>query len=506
MQAKLTDGKVWEGVFQPSSPAPSFVLLQAQLQVRADCNQNPYVDSMQFDGDSLVSLIPKTVTVKKSIQTDTEISSSAAKPGQPRELKKWMPDADDDELLSLDEEIRNNGKKTKWNQFAGVKKSSFDFQNYSTKLDTSSEFYQKNFQFADAQARTIKGKKTNDMHIAEERGQSLARFGAAAAEDRWGTVHGPGKYVPPSQRKSGLKQLDSTPKPASMPVQSSPKPAQASTQPVKSVSMSDQPAPVAAETAPKAVAKKVASVGSAASDTPKESGEKKKEEEKTKKPFKLSAKAKPFVFNPKAKAFVPSFLKPKPKPLPVQASPQAAPSPPRQFQQQGQRPFAQGQGGNIHGSSYGVSPMMKQSAPPGFSNPPMHSGQVNTVHMPSSPMRGFHASPQQHTPSPTHGHMGYKPRTSPPGPLMNMSNVHWADSGQRGGRMNMNGSPIRPVQGQVRMTPMSGNPTRGVHGPGINGAMGVQDAMRMIGINRGNPHAHNLSSPLQHHPQYGGGR
>lgn len=116
-----------------------------------------------------------------NFRTDTEISSGRS--FREREFQKWegAPDPQIDLTLS--------GGLDGWDQFAahkqmGGRDSSYDENNYTTKLNTSAPDYRAKLAAADRLAREIEGSSANNAHLAEERGQITSRDDGIDEEDK----------------------------------------------------------------------------------------------------------------------------------------------------------------------------------------------------------------------------------------------------------------------------------------------------------------------------------
>lgn len=138
--------------------------------------------------------------------TDTEISSKTTK-AQRKQLQAWTDiDTTSVPLIELDEEARNGD--TSWDQFAvnqekfGVT-STYRYEIYTTELDKDSEEYKLRAAEAERLAREIESEYTDNVHLAEERGQKLEDDGIDE-EDRYSSVlrtPPTPKYVPPARRR-----------------------------------------------------------------------------------------------------------------------------------------------------------------------------------------------------------------------------------------------------------------------------------------------------------------
>lgn len=203
---KLTNGDVWEGVFKSQAQGSCSLQLAQQSSGTAGRNVNPFVENLPIALSDVVSIIPlKTRRVQSSIRTDSEIGSSSHYAGQPRELQRWQG-PDDEEGLSLDDEINlNQGRhrRKKWDQFAHHEratgqKTTFNIDDYSSKLDRNSREYREKYRAAEGVAKSILGQnnsseRTDYQNTTEEQRYSTVQRTPAVS-------HGHGAYVPPSQR------------------------------------------------------------------------------------------------------------------------------------------------------------------------------------------------------------------------------------------------------------------------------------------------------------------
>jgi len=129
---------------------------------------------------------------QRGFMTDGAISGQTRVQG--RDLVAWAPPVGDDgEALEaptfggLEDSGRGGGGRGgggrgrgggAWNQFAANKElfgveTSFDEEVYTTKLDRSSQAYQERSARAERIARDIMKQRTNNMHLAEERGHAI---------------------------------------------------------------------------------------------------------------------------------------------------------------------------------------------------------------------------------------------------------------------------------------------------------------------------------------------
>jgi PAB1-binding protein PBP1 len=145
-------------------------------------------------------------------------------------LERWVPDEEAPGSVNNWNFSSASGASgsNSWDQFAtneklfGVK-TDFQEELYTTKLDKSSAEYLQREKEAERLAREIEkvfnlnayiyfnsGKgSTSNVHLAEERGQTIDE-GAVDEEDRYGAVvRAPGSYVPPSARRASISKQPS---------------------------------------------------------------------------------------------------------------------------------------------------------------------------------------------------------------------------------------------------------------------------------------------------------
>jgi hypothetical protein len=98
------------------------------------------------------------------------------------------------EDISLEEEEKlerrsqhggRGAKPKKWDQFEAHEratglKSTFNFDLYSTPLERDSAFYKQNIKIAEQESRAILSQQTNNLHVAEERHQTVSHQGNIA--------------------------------------------------------------------------------------------------------------------------------------------------------------------------------------------------------------------------------------------------------------------------------------------------------------------------------------
>jgi PAB1-binding protein PBP1 len=105
---------------------------------------------------------------RPGFKTDSSISNTRL--GGERELKRWVPDSNDDTSFSLEQPTKG----PVWDQFAtneqlfGVK-SDYDENIYTTAIDKAHPDYNKRVGYADRKAREIERSAATTSHVAEER-------------------------------------------------------------------------------------------------------------------------------------------------------------------------------------------------------------------------------------------------------------------------------------------------------------------------------------------------
>ncbi|TID15673.1 hypothetical protein E6O75_ATG08001 [Venturia nashicola] len=144
-----------------------------------------------------------------NFRTDTDISSGRAV--RERDLQKWEGASDPKVDMSL------SGGLDGWDQFAAHKQmtgkdSTYDENNYTTKLDTSAPGFKEKMAHAARIAREIETSSTNNAHQAEERGQINTRDDGIDEEAKYSGVQRnfqplasgqPNRYTPPARRAPG---------------------------------------------------------------------------------------------------------------------------------------------------------------------------------------------------------------------------------------------------------------------------------------------------------------
>ncbi|EON68877.1 hypothetical protein W97_08135 [Coniosporium apollinis CBS 100218] len=176
-------------------------------------------NEMAFEIQDVVDLAVSNVMTDKAhakpqngassgFKIDTDISGNVA--FRERDLQRWEPAPDSSAVgLSLDES-GNAG----WDQFETNKRlfaveSSYDENLYTTTIDRSNPLYKQRAAHAERIAREIEGSSATNIHVAEERGNSLVDDSGANEEEKYSGVRRDfpplpsgqfNKYTPPARR------------------------------------------------------------------------------------------------------------------------------------------------------------------------------------------------------------------------------------------------------------------------------------------------------------------
>ena len=162
-----------------------------------------------YHGRFEVDTNPYITGASSGFQTDADISGNQLR-GE-RELKRWVPEGQDNADFSL--ESSNSGT---WDQFATNShlfgaKSTYDENLYTTAIDRSAPSYRRREAEAERIAREIEGSTSSNAHMREERGQALENDGEDEEEKYSGVrrdeklypplaMGGANKYMPPARR------------------------------------------------------------------------------------------------------------------------------------------------------------------------------------------------------------------------------------------------------------------------------------------------------------------
>ncbi|KAJ1678849.1 poly(A)-binding protein binding protein, partial [Spiromyces aspiralis] len=212
------DGSKYIGVLQGANlRGPlGIVLKHVRPQPRQDQAPTntipPPINTLIIAAGDLVSIsavVDFTAATKKTearrlgFQTDTDISGGGIL--RERELRPWVPDADDADIETL--ESHSLSGEGRWNQFKvneelfGVK-SDFDEELYTTKLNRDRPDFRERELEAIRIANEIQASPAPNIHIAEERREISGPADDGMDEEaRYGAVlrsaQKSGKYVPP---------------------------------------------------------------------------------------------------------------------------------------------------------------------------------------------------------------------------------------------------------------------------------------------------------------------
>jgi len=170
---------------------------------------NSYIPNLIIMGKDLAQISVTNLELNKqermssrdTFKTDSAISGKSGEIFE-RQLQKWEPEKDNYDV-SL--ELTDDGNE-KWDQFETNEKlfgitTDYDEEIYTTALDRTKADFKKREQEAIKIAAEIEKSSTENIHLAEERGQ-LIDDSDIDEEDRYGAViRKPGKYVPPNLRK-----------------------------------------------------------------------------------------------------------------------------------------------------------------------------------------------------------------------------------------------------------------------------------------------------------------
>ncbi|KLO17196.1 hypothetical protein SCHPADRAFT_900824 [Schizopora paradoxa] len=195
--------------------------------------QTPVKDTFKIQASNVQSFTPGAAPAANgsnknadSFRTDTEISRQG--PKRERELQAWQPDSSVPDPasalnLSLNGAQRddvtfgpNAGTGGAWDQFATNEKlfgvtTSFNEDEYTTKLDRSAKDYKEKEKRAEKIAAEITGSAVTNPHIAEERNLNVDDSGVNE-EDKYSTVvRSANAYVPPGARRTGSSNPISPP-------------------------------------------------------------------------------------------------------------------------------------------------------------------------------------------------------------------------------------------------------------------------------------------------------
>jgi len=223
VEVTTKNGTVIEGILHGTNTESELgVCLKMAKNKTGDNNQNSsYIPNLIIMGKDLAQISVNNLELNKqermssrdTFKTDSAISGKTGELFE-RQLQKWEPEKDNTYDVSL--ELNDDGNE-KWDQFETNEKlfgitTDYDEEIYTTALDRTKADFKKREQEAIKIAAEIEKASTENIHIAEERGQ-IIDDNDVDEEDRYGAViRKPGKYVPPNIRNKleANKQLNKT--------------------------------------------------------------------------------------------------------------------------------------------------------------------------------------------------------------------------------------------------------------------------------------------------------
>mgnify|MGYP001062796802 CR=1 FL=1 len=183
MSVRTSDGRAVEGFLHGAvaERGLSVVLKFAAVVGSADApvtmwfDQKDIVSVSSLGGIDITKLSGGGATSR--FETDTGISGArGAKDG--RDLVRWTPDDDASGAIESLDAVESKGSGGAWNQFEanerlyGVK-TSFELEDYTTKLDRSGADFEARQRQAARLAAEIEGQSSDNVHLKEERGQAV---------------------------------------------------------------------------------------------------------------------------------------------------------------------------------------------------------------------------------------------------------------------------------------------------------------------------------------------
>ncbi|XP_072970705.1 polyadenylate-binding protein-interacting protein 3-like [Typha angustifolia] len=193
VEVHVKNGSVISGIFHAADVDKDFGIVLKMAQVTKDGTvrgQKPFPDTVKrpqtviIPARELVQVLAKEINLssdesvnghardkRKDFMIDSAISHSHHV--EERELERWTPDEDDPECPEL-EDIFDGTRNRNWDQFETNKtlfgvKSTFSEELYTTKLERGPRMREIEREAARI-AREMEGEQTEDLHLAEERG------------------------------------------------------------------------------------------------------------------------------------------------------------------------------------------------------------------------------------------------------------------------------------------------------------------------------------------------
>jgi len=211
VEVTTKNGTVYEGILHGTNTESELgvCLKMAKIKSNDNSQNNSYIPNLIIMGKDLAQISinnlelnkPERMSLRDTFKTDSAISGKSGEIFE-RQLQKWEPEKGNyDVSLELDD-----GSTEKWDQFETNEKlfgitTDYDEEIYTTALDRTKSDFKKREQEAIKIAAEIEKASTENIHLAEERGQ-IIDDSDMDEEDRYGAViRKPGKYVPPNLRK-----------------------------------------------------------------------------------------------------------------------------------------------------------------------------------------------------------------------------------------------------------------------------------------------------------------
>jgi len=211
VEVTTKNGTVYEGILHGTNTESELgvCLKMAKEKTNDNSQNNSYIPNLIIMGKDLAQISinnlelnkPERMSLRDTFKTDSAISGKSGEIFE-RQLQKWEPEKGNyDVSLELED-----GSTEKWDQFETNEKlfgitTDYDEEIYTTALDRTKSDFKKREQEAIKIAAEIEKASTENVHLAEERGQ-IIDDSDMDEEDRYGAViRKPGKYVPPNLRK-----------------------------------------------------------------------------------------------------------------------------------------------------------------------------------------------------------------------------------------------------------------------------------------------------------------
>ncbi|EEF41019.1 conserved hypothetical protein [Ricinus communis] len=212
VEVHLKNGSIYSGTCHTTNVEKEFAIILKMARLTKDVFRGQKTESLSkapsktfiIPGKEVVQVIAKDVSITmdgmthdlqhekhQEIMIDSIISQSRHVEAG-RELAPWVPDEDDPQCPEL-ENIFDGPWNRGWDQFEtnellfGVK-STFDEELYTTKLEKGPQMRELEKE-AMRMAREIEGEETQDLHLAEERGNHFHENFDIDEETRFSSVY-----------------------------------------------------------------------------------------------------------------------------------------------------------------------------------------------------------------------------------------------------------------------------------------------------------------------------